>query len=65
MTCHGFRGKFSLFKPANGFTETRFSAKFRGASGLSKKDVHLDLPFKSCSDWDLNNKKAKVFSPKD
>ena len=51
----------SLFKAENGFTETRFSAKFRGASGLSKKDVHLDLPFNSCSDWDLNNKKGEGF----
>ena len=45
MTYDGFCGKFSLFKPENGFTETRSSAKFRGASGLSKKNVYLDLMF--------------------
>ena len=57
ITFDGFCGKFSLFKPENGSTgfKTRFLAKFPGANGLSKKNVHLDLGINSCSEYDLNN----------
>ena len=54
---NGFCGKFSLVKSENGSTgfKTRFWAKFPGANGLSKKNVHLDLWINSCSEYDLNN----------
>ena len=57
ITFDGFCGKFSFFKPENlstGF-KTRFSSKFPGANGLSKKNVHLDLRINPCSEYDLNN----------
>ena len=52
---NGFCGKFSLVKSENGSTgfKTRFWAKFPGANGLSKKNVHLDLWINSCSEYDL------------